>query len=663
MKDKAAVDLEKTVWCFPGWARAAGFIIIALGIIDYLQIDSDTFLPLSFFLAMAGVVVADRNIVRARQQRLEWLIGGYYGWALLNLLAVMLLFMTPGMLRRNLVEMSFRAPCWIIFGAWFAWYAHRIEKTRRCSAAVSGLISTENARALFRFSLVWLALYLLVSVQPIAHFEPSAGQKVTIWPLQAEFMAQRDSETWVGVLGLPAVQEKMDQVLAAGSESMPLLGMLWFPLQILVIPMAWFFTGRNRWGWLSLVTALGVIALISIPAQLCIQFGLTISGPAGFLRPGYLFLWVPVVAQILALLSVLRAAGTLKARNVAAELSGGPINELGTIARPPFAGAVIAAVIMTALMPALTRSAIESLMLAAAKKQPEKFEVYLEKVKKEVPVAGLETALCEAIDRDHIGLVDWLLTFKPDLNSAPPAKGHPPLYWALRGDGNLPITELLLKAGANPNQQLGSSHWDTPLGLVLWLNYRKDEGLRFVRLLASYGADLNIPANHEGHFPIEVAIRRSYSAGKTIVPELIRLGADPLKTSGDNLFYLVLLKRDAELLKTMMAAGLSHEATDRMGNNFLHIWVRDQNLSARDCDHYSFKSYLEDVINDRNEEGKTPLHLAVEKNHPGSVEALLSWHANPDLPDHQGLTPRRLAENKRFLRLLKIMETPHGEGK
>jgi len=52
---------------------------------------------------------------------------------------------------------------------------------------------------------------------------------------------------------------------------------------------------------------------------------------------------------------------------------------------------------------------------------------------------------------------------------------------------------------------------------------------------------------------------------------------------------------------------------------------------------------LVDCLNQRNVEGQTPLHLAVEVGSWGMVKSLLKIHARMDIKDNEGRTPLALA--------------------
>jgi len=85
-------------------------------------------------------------------------------------------------------------------------------------------------------------------------------------------------------------------------------------------------------------------------------------------------------------------------------------------------------------------------------------------------------------------------------------------------------------------------------------------------------------------------------------------------------------------------------------------------VSERSSRFYHYAEFVPKVINQPDNEGKTPLHYAVELNEPGLVETLMKWNADPHKPDKNGVTPRSAAEKMRYLRLLKIIDSAAAVG-
>lgn len=321
---------------------------------------------------------------------------------------------------------------------------------------------------------------------------------------------------------------------------------------------------------------------------------------------------------------------------------------------------IFVGILLTASLPFIAGSYMDALIRAAKNGRTDRFAPLLEGIRREITENPLENALCLAVDEHQAGLVEWLLTQKPDLNKPAGDHGYRPLWWAIRGDGDLQITEMLLKAGANPNLWLSEGNSESALGMALWLHFNKKESLAYARLLASYGADLNQPVKADGKSLIAAALCSRFEPVSELVQELINLGARIPANSGENLFYLSLFARDPSVIKILQANGIDCNAVDKDGKSFLHLMLNNF-VSESSARYYNYAEFIPRVINQPDNMGKTPLHYAVELNEPGLVETLIKWNADPDIKDKTGDSPRSSAEKMRYLRLLKIIENSAAE--
>lgn len=317
--------------------------------------------------------------------------------------------------------------------------------------------------------------------------------------------------------------------------------------------------------------------------------------------------------------------------------------------------AIVIIVIATAIMPIIMRSGMDWFMVAAKNKQNHKFAACLAQIKREIPYAPVETALQKAIDERQTELVAWLLTQKPDVNLLLHPNDYRPLWWAMRARGNLQITELLLKAGADPNLAMSGQEKNNALHLALSMNYNRTDTLKYVALLASYGLDLNAPIDGTGKSAISGALTSSFKPASELLYELKRLGARPADNHKENLFFYGLSKGEPEVMKFLYDWNISSRETDSRGNNFLHLMLNAKCLSDRDAQELNYSPHIHEVINMQNNEGQTVLHLAVRQNNPKLVETLIKWKADPNIADKDGETPISHAEKNRYVRVLKLM--------
>ncbi len=634
-------------------AKFAGLGIFVLGLLIFIQLAPRTIFPLSILISMTFVATSLKQLGKSGKSELSWLPLSIIAWGFLDLVMGMFYFIASGITQDFLAQISFRAPCWIVFGLWLAYVSHKIVKQKSSNKPFSFRCSIENAKIVFNLSTLLLVLLLLVPTPPLLTIDLPPNQTLTVWPFSAEFMTFDLSGAGNGVLGIfSLIQSSLDKACSP-VFSFPLFGLWWFPALILIIPISFSLVKKDNWKALRFLTAVGLLCYISIPIQFSMQYRLNVFGSKSILSFGYFLLLIPILMQTWSVFPTRESY--IKSHNG----KNNDTNRINNFAFPLAQTllAVFIAISWTLAQPSIMKPPIQRLIEAAESGNTKDLPYYLEKVKGRTKKYGVEMALCEAIDKNCVSLFDWLLTQKPDLNVIPEERGDMPLWHSIRANGNLEITEKLLKSGANPNILLSKGSFsDTALGLALSMSRHRPlkKNMDFFKILIDNGADLNSPVNAKGEFPAEVILGNDDA--EIILTEFIKHGMNPLKTSGENLFFKASLARKPEQLKILQAAGLTSDAVDRNGNSFLHLAIfRNYGGDLRLSDIQ--KKYAEDVVNNQNLEGKTPLHLAVERNEPQIVKLLLKYGANPEIKDKKGLTPEQLAEKERYLRVLKIIRS------
>ncbi|MFZ5953359.1 MAG: ankyrin repeat domain-containing protein [Candidatus Rifleibacteriota bacterium] len=638
---------------FPTWAMVLGCIMASMGLYDYFNPFDEILVSPGFVFFLVCMGIALNRFGRVSRAGFGWLMWAVVGWGFLDFFVLFVFTISAGMTRDYLASIAFRAPSWILFGSWLVYCGYQIRKSH--GGAVGANDAAGNAATAFRFSALLLVIFIFLSDFTIVSMRLSENQTVTLGPIGAEYMLTEKSGAGFGKLGFFSHIQKVAEEETGRKGNLPWLGFWWFPAQLLLLPLTWIFAGRGCWKKLAFLFVLGLVALFSIPVQLAMQYGLSPFGKEGFIQSGYFVMFFPLFFQIWGFrLSRLAKDGMAEKA---------PIEQEPAPAVFPAKVSLIAiavTLIWTFSLPVLQRSPLDSMVLAAQNGQREKFPVLLEALKSQVKQNPVEIALCHAIDERQKDLVAWLLTLKPELNKKPDKRSEMPLWWAIRGSGDLEITKMLLEAGADPNIDLyeGSAYIEnTPLGLALGLHW-SSEGIKYLQLLASFGANLDQPVNKEGNYPVEFVLRRS-SYGKNVskfVQEFKRLGGNPLLQGPDNLFGLALSQEDPEVLNFLMSLGLNSRVVDKNGNSYLHLRVErtdfNWNLNLNDRE----KQFASDVINSRNSKGLTALHLAVEKNHPQMVEELLKLGADPEVKSDEGLSALEMAKSNKSLKLVAIIE-------
>lgn len=636
---------------FPDWTMVLGSIIAIMGLVDYFLPFARILVNPGFVFFLVFMAVALSRFESISRAGYSWLMWVCVIWGFFDFFVLMVFVISAGMTRDYLTSIAFRSPSWVIFGSWLIYCGYRI----RCSLKGFSGNGNADAAAAFKFSALLMVIFVFLANFTIVSMSLSENQAVSLGPIYAEYMVTEKSGAIHGKLGFFSHIQQIADEETGKKGGFPWIGFWWFPAQLFVLPLTWVLSNRACWKKLAFLFVLGLLALLSIPLQLALQYDLSPFGKNGFIQIGYFVMFFPFLFQLWGFKTAWQSK-TAQAEPPGAQQEAMPVAFPAKLSIT----AIVVAVIWTFSLPVLQRNPIDSMILASKNGQNEKLPALLLNLKSRIKENPVEIALCQAIDERQKDLVAWLLTQKPELNKKPFRSGHPPLWWAIRGSGDIELTRMLLEAGADPNIDLyeGSGFIsETPLGLALSLHWRT-EGAKYLKLLASFGTNLNQPINKEGVYPVEFFLARTSSEKDIIgfLEEFQKLGGNTLLQGPGNLFSLAVRHRDARVLNFLMELGLTSKKTDRQGNTYLHLRVaatdfgQSFNLNDRE------KLFIEDVINSKNNKGLTALHLAVEKNHPEMVEKLLGLGADAMLPSDQGETPLEMANFRKSLRLVKIIE-------
>jgi len=339
-----------------------------------------------------------------------------------------------------------------------------------------------------------------------------------------------------------------------------------------------------------------------------------------------------------------------------------------------------------------------------------------------------DTVLHRAVRDGYKGFVEYFLEEKVpvDLKNA---AGATSLHEAVRS-GRYDIAELLLSKGANPNARDGFGNTALHIvlpetgrreGVELLIRYKADPSLKdrsgntplHVAVLLGYptetaplfldaGAYVD-SANAEGDTPLALAVRKlrpdwsrllvdrganvfaRNSTGQTPLAAALNIGpeaVDPLLTpatirsrddSGNGLLHgAVLLKAIPETLTLMMERGVDPSWRNNEGDTPLHIAVRTDQadpslvLLAAKADVYAANVkgatplgialnaplnpkrwfFTEDVLLSRDGAGNTPLHYAASEGLVQAATFLISIGASLDARNADGQTPLHAAVRK-----------------
>ncbi|CAB0042895.1 unnamed protein product [Trichogramma brassicae] len=186
-------------------------------------------------------------------------------------------------------------------------------------------------------------------------------------------------------------------------------------------------------------------------------------------------------------------------------------------------------------------------------------------------------------------------------------EGQTPLHKAIF-NGNINLVEILMRRGANPN--LADDNGYTPLHILCLREYDAvDLAKRFFEIGKEFNKPVKVDAqDNEGWTPLHEAI---FNGNINLVEILLRRGASPNLADNDKLTPL-------------------HAICERKNS--------DDGLAKRFFEINDELNQLVEV-DAKNEEGSTPLHLALSHGCKKLNELLLKRHADPNLTNAEGRTP------------------------
>ncbi|WP_148257739.1 ankyrin repeat domain-containing protein [Leadbettera azotonutricia] len=233
------------------------------------------------------------------------------------------------------------------------------------------------------------------------------------------------------------------------------------------------------------------------------------------------------------------------------------------------------------------------------------------------------TPLHEAARSGNVQVIEALLNKGAEVN-AQDAKGNSVLHIASPPETHQSAINLFLTWGANPN--LRDEHGDSPLHIVIILN-RSPE---IVGTLLSAGADVNT-RNIEGKTPLYLAVEEERLSA---LPLLLAYRSDIFAADNNGVtpFDIALTDRNTLYILITDETVLQN---DSQGNTMLHAAIRQR----ADTDVVAYILDRRAMVNARNKEGDTSLHLAVAMNEQASGEILLSRGADVFAPNAKGESP------------------------
>ncbi|MDR0758840.1 MAG: ankyrin repeat domain-containing protein [Treponema sp.] len=234
------------------------------------------------------------------------------------------------------------------------------------------------------------------------------------------------------------------------------------------------------------------------------------------------------------------------------------------------------------------------------------------------------TPLHEAARAGNIGIMRILIDRGANVNLQD-GKGNSVMHLAIPQEVHQEALSLLLSRGASPN--LRDEHGDSPLHIIITLNRNVD----ILQTLLKGGADVNIH-NVEGKTPLYLAVQGNRTA---YIPPLLQYKSDIFAVDNEGITPFERALRDR---RSTLSAIITEETVlqnDSTGNTILLLAT----LNRADAQIITLILDKNALVNARNKEGDTSLHLAVRLNSVENGRILVARGADIFAPNAKGENP------------------------
>ncbi|WP_419198621.1 ankyrin repeat domain-containing protein [Wolbachia endosymbiont of Rhagoletis cingulata] len=281
---------------------------------------------------------------------------------------------------------------------------------------------------------------------------------------------------------------------------------------------------------------------------------------------------------------------------------------------------------------------------------------------------NLDRELLIAVEKEDLGKVKDNIRRGANIN-AQSRLGWASVFWAIQKN-NLNIVKLLVNNGADINAKDNESwmplHWAVQLGSLDVVKYLVERGANINALTADGRTSLELAVQKNCVDTIEFLKKAQLDLDKELltavqdgdlnkVEGLANRGAS-LDTKDNNdwtLLHFAASSNKFDIVKFLLDKNANIKAKDVYGNTPLHV-------AAQYDSKLEIVEFLLDKnasgINDVNNNGSTPLHVATQGNKPSTVKLLLNRGARIEVKDSRNRTPLDLAKQEGYTNIVQMIE-------